>query len=219
MPASVLTLETLLIRAQALTGLTLGQLAVELQASLPTQLLRHKGRIGQLLEIALGANAGNAAAPDFPHLGVELKTVPVNRQGSPLESTYITIVPLPPIVGEQFEQSLLYRKLARVLWVPILAEPHLTIAERVIGWPVLWQPSETEWAVLSADWHEFQTRIVTGELASIDGRLGTYLQIRPKAANARVLTAHISADGTQGATLPRGYYLRAKVTAAILGAL
>jgi DNA mismatch repair protein MutH len=211
-----LTLEELLTRARNVAGLTLGQLAAELQEVLPQQLLRQKGRIGQLLEIALGATAGNAAEPDFPHLGVELKTIPMNAQGTPLESTYITTVPLPPILGETFEQSLLYRKLARVLWIPILAEPHLAIADRVIGWPTLWQPNDEEWAVLKRDWCEFQTRITHGDLASIDGRLGDYIQIRPKAAHSRVLTEHINADGERGATLPRGFYLRAKVTAEIM---
>jgi DNA mismatch repair protein MutH len=213
---SLLTLDDLLTRAQCLAGLTLGQLAADLRELLPEKLLRQKGRIGQLLEIALGATAGNAAEPDFPHLGVELKTIPVNAQGMPLESTYITTVPLPPILGETFEQSLLYRKLARVLWIPILAESRLAVADRIIGWPLLWQPSVVEWTILERDWQEFQMRITHGELASIDGRLGDYLQIRPKAAHSRVLTSHINADGSRGETLPRGFYLRAKVTAGIL---
>ncbi len=210
------TLDDLLARAHCLTGLTLGQLAFDLQAQVPQQLLRHKGRIGQLLEMALGATAGNAAEPDFPHLGVELKTIPVNAHGKPLESTYITTVPLPPMLGQTFEQSVLYRKLAKVLWVPILAEPHLAIADRVIGRPSLWEPSQADWHILKQDWEEFQTRIMLGDLASIDGRLGDYLQIRPKAAHSRVLTRHIDADGYQGQTLPRGYYLRAKVTTTII---
>lgn len=211
-----MSLEALLLKAQALAGMTLGQLAESLAQALPSNLLRQKGRIGQLLEIALGATAGNAAAPDFPELGVELKTIPVNERGKPYESTYITVVPLPPIVGQHFEQSLLYRKLAQVLWVPILAEPHLSIADRVIGWPTLWRPNDEDWRVLALDWHEFQTRIVQGQLASIDARLGDYLQIRPKAAHSGIVTDHYAEDGSKGKTLPRGYYLRAKITASIL---
>lgn len=216
MSETSISLDDLLSKAQALAGLTLGALAQRLDCDLPQHLLQHKGRIGHILELALGAQAGSLAAPDFPALGVELKTIPVNQAGKPYESTYITVVPLPPKLGETFEQSLVYRKLAKVLWIPILAEPTLPIAERVIGWPYLWQPSAADWAVLSRDWDEFQDRIVHGHLASIDGRLGDYLQIRPKAAHARSLTTHIDADGSLGATLPRGYYLRAKVTEAVL---
>jgi len=84
----------LLHRAHALAGLTLTELADELRQSLPVDLRRDKGTVGQLIELALGASAGSRAEPDFPHLAVELKTLPVDRNGKPLESTYVCVAPM-----------------------------------------------------------------------------------------------------------------------------
>ena len=87
-------IEELLDRCTLIAGLTLGQLAEQCQLQLPANLQREKGSVGQLLELVLGASSGSKAEPDFPHLGVELKTLPVDRFGKPLESTYVCVAPL-----------------------------------------------------------------------------------------------------------------------------
>ena len=47
---------------------------------------------------------------------------------------------------------------------------------------------------------------------------GRYLQIRPKAANARALGQAYDEEGNPGMTLPRGFYLRTSFTRQILEA-
>ena len=47
-----------------------------------------------LLETALGATAGSKAEQDFSHLGIELKTLPINAEGFPLETTFVSLAPL-----------------------------------------------------------------------------------------------------------------------------
>ena len=66
------TTEELLQRCHALAGLTLGQIATLSNVSVPPNLQRDKGWVGQLLEQVLGATAGSKAEPDFPHLGIEM---------------------------------------------------------------------------------------------------------------------------------------------------
>ena len=110
----------LLARATALAGLTLGELATRLQRPLPADLRRHKGLIGQYLELALGADGGARPQPDFAHLGIELKTIPIGGDGLPLETTYVCTAPLSGIAGECWQHSLLRRKLSRVLWLSAL---------------------------------------------------------------------------------------------------
>jgi len=195
--------------------MTLAEVASQLQEQVPTDLRRHKGWTGQLLERALGASAGSLALPDFEAIGVELKTLPVDRRGLPRESTYVCTVPL-ETSGERWEECWLRRKLARVLWLPVEAEREVPIGARRIGSPLLWSPDTDEEELLRRDWEELSERIALGELEQITARHGEVLQIRPKAANSRALRHAINSQGERVLTNPRGFYLRATFTAAIL---
>ncbi len=206
----------LLARAEALAGHRLGDLAVWLDLDVPADLRRHKGWVGQLLELALGAESGSLAEPDFPQLGIELKSLPVDAQGRPRESTYVCTAPLEAVTRGAWEESWLARKLARVLWVPVEAEAALPLAERRIGTPLLWSPDAEEATLLRRDWEELTERICHGELAAITARFGEVLQIRPKAAHSRVLTRTVNSEGELEWVNPRGFYLRPHFTGAIL---
>ena len=206
----------LLGRADALAGRDLAGLAHDLEVAVPQRPARAKGWAGQLLELALGASAGSSPQPDFPDLGVELKTVPVDMHGRPRESTYVCVVPLADSTGLRWEDSLVCRKLARVLWVPLLCPPHAGPGARVVGAPRLWSPSPSEAAALRADWEELMEMVALGRVAEISARLGTVLQIRPKAPNARSLGWSTDPDGRRVAVNPRGFYLRANFTRALL---
>ena len=92
------TTEELLSRAQVIAGLSFGDLATQLGIPVPPDLKRDKGWVGMLLETALGATAGSKAEQDFRHLGIELKTIPINAQGYPLETTFVSLAPLIQIV-------------------------------------------------------------------------------------------------------------------------
>jgi len=206
----------LMHRAQQLAGLTLGELAGLLGLTLPTDLKRDKGMIGQMLEQALGASSGSKAEPDFPHLGIELKTLPIDSLGKPLESTYVCVAPLTDVALQSWQDSWVCRKLQQVLWVPIWAERNLPITERVIGSAFLWRPDPAQQQLLQQDWEELMELIVLGGIDQIRGAHGKALQLRPKAANSRALTAAIGSGGQPIQTLPRGFYLKANFTAEIL---
>lgn len=216
MPTSPASVTELLERCALIAGLTLGQLAAQLQVPVPADLRREKGWTGQLLEMALGATAGSQAVQDFPELAVELKTLPIDQYGKPLESTYVCVAPLTGATGQQWQQSWVCRKLSRVLWLPILAERHIAPAERIIGQGFLWQPSPSEAALLQQDWEELMELIAFGRLDQIKGAHGKVLQLRPKAADSKALTAAIGPDGRPVQSLPRGFYLKTQFTAAIL---
>ena len=206
----------LLSRARALVGLNLAELAERQQVEVPAEPRRAKGFAGQLLELALGADAGSLPVPDFTALGVELKTIPLRDDGSPAESTYLCVAPLHDRSGLAWEESPVYLKLRRVLWIPVEASRGQAPGARRIGWPTLWSPSAAEDELLRNDWEEITTLIATGRLEEVDSRMGRALQLRPKAASGRTLTQVPTADGSPGWTLPRGYYLRPSFTAALL---
>lgn len=206
----------LLANAEGIAGLTLGELAMQLGLAVPSSLHAAKGWVGQLIEQCLGATAASLPEPDFQHIGVELKTLPINRQGQPQESTYVCTVPLLENTGLKWETSWVRRKLQRVLWMPVEADATLPIAARRIGMALLWTPSLQQEAVLKQDWEELMELIVTGKLAQISAHHGTWLQIRPKAANARALCTTFDEQGIPTETLPRGFYLRPAFTRSLL---
>jgi len=203
-------------RALALAGRSLGSVAEEFGARLPPDQRRAKGRVGELLERALGASAGSLPEPDFQDIGVELKTLPVDARGRPRESTYVCTVPLLGHTGETWERSLVRRKLARVLWVPIEADAGICLESRRIGTPLLWSPTAEQALILRQDWEELMRMVCLGELDRISARHGEYLQIRPKAATGSSLREAIGSEGERIRTLPRGFYLRSGFTRQIL---
>jgi len=207
---------TLVARIDALSGMTLAELAAGLGANVPADLARNKGWIGQLLEAALGATASSRPVPDFEALGIELKTLPVDARGHPRESTFVCSAPLDGSLASCWAESRVRKKLARVLWVPIAGDG--SPAERVIGQGVLWSPSPAEEAVLRADWEELAGLLALGEHWQVDGRRGVALQLRPKAAHGGSLTWTLGEEGDWVREGPRGFYLRPSFTEAMLRA-
>ncbi|MFZ7197706.1 DNA mismatch repair endonuclease MutH [Avibacterium avium] len=208
--------QALLSLAQSLAGLTFGEVAKELNMPVPPNLKRDKGWVGMLLETALGATAGSKAEQDFAHLGIELKTIPINRQGKPLETTFVSLAPLIQNSGITWQSSHVRHKLSKVLWIPIEGERTIPLAERHIGQPILWQPSSDQEQRLQQDWEELMEYIVFGRLDEITARLGEVLQLRPKGANSKALTKGIGRNGEMIDTLPLGFYLRKNFTHEIL---
>ncbi|WP_313654757.1 DNA mismatch repair endonuclease MutH [Pantoea sp.] len=207
---------SLLARAQDLAGFTLETLAARAGLPMPADLKRDKGWVGMLLEWHLGASAGSKAEQDFAHLGIELKTIPIDAQGKPLETTFVCVAPLTGNSGVTWLTSHVRHKLARVLWIPVEGERTIPLRERRVGAPLLWSPDEKEDEMLRQDWEELMDMIVLGRVEQITARHGAWLQIRPKAANSKALTEGIGDQGQPILTLPRGFYLKKSFTGPLL---
>ena len=203
-------------RAKALSGLSLGTLASQHQIELPQNLQRSKGWVGQFLESLLGATAASKSEPDFEHLGIELKTLPIDARGLPQESTFVSTISLLTVGQLTWKTSTVYKKLKHVLWIPIRVDDKNNVSERRVGMPHLWQPSEEDELILKQDWQELTDMISLGQLEQITARHGQYLQVRPKGANAKSLRWGISHSGEKVLTLPRGFYLRPSFTRKLL---
>lgn len=207
--------DELIERANSLAGITIQQLANKMQVDIPESLLHAKGWFGTLLEQYLGAEAASKAEPDFINLGIELKTIPIDENGKPKESTYICVVQLDPDSLSSWKNSLVKHKLNEVLWVPFEANKNTPIALRRIGTPVFWKPDAQQEKQLQQDWQELCDMIVMGEIDKISASMGSCLQIRPKAANANSLTIDKN-QSSSALTLPRGFYLRSSFTQSIV---
>lgn len=209
--------EELIARARQLAGLSLSQVAEKYGVALPTDLRRHKGWSGQLIELALGASAASLPEPDFQQIGVELKTIPVDRQGRPMESTYVCTVPIEEEAMQQrWENCWVKQKLARVLWIPVEGNSEIPLSDRRLGNPLLWSPSAKQESQLRNDWEELMEMICMGQVQKITARFGDVLQIRPKAASSSVRGRAIGEEGQHIRTNPRGFYLRSRFTATLL---
>jgi DNA mismatch repair protein MutH len=216
LPREPQDIQELMTRANDMAGVTLGNIAHNYGISVPDNLKRDKGWVGQLIETELGAMAGSKPEQDFLHLGVELKTIPISSTGRPLETTYVCVAPLHNIQGHRWEDSLVCHKLQQVLWIPVEGQRDIPIGDRRIGNPVLWRPSPAQSALLKQDWEEIMELIALGKVDSITARLGEVLQLRPKAANSQALTQSIASDGSIALSNPRGFYLKIDFTADIL---
>ncbi len=203
-------------RALALHGQSFAELAEQANLPVPPNLNRDKGWVGQLIEKHLGAQAGSLPQQDFPDLGVELKTIPVDHNGMPLETTFVCVAPLVGIQGLTWEQSHVRNKLSKVLWVPVLGEREIPLGERVVGYPILWSPSASQETQLKQDWEELMDMIVLGKVTEITAKHGEVMQLRPKAANGKALTEAYGESGKVIQTRPRGFYLRKNFTRQIL---
>lgn len=200
-------------RCRAIEGYSFAQLAQQLQLVIPQHALQRKGWVGTALEKVLGTTAGNLSLPDFVDLGIELKTLPINAAGKPAESTFVTTIPLLTVHQQTWDTSQCWAKLRRILWVLLEADPRIPFAHRRIGTAILWSPSVTEQAILAQDWLELTAMVTQGRLHELNARMGLYLQVRPKGADARSLCYGFNEEGQKILTLPRGFYLRSTFTA------
>lgn len=199
-------------RAAQLTGAPLAQLEHRFGVVHDGPMRHRKGKTGALIERALGASGGSLCGPDFPTLGVELKTIPMDEQGWPRESTFVCALNVRDADRLEWESSPVRAKLACVLWVPILGVG----SARRVGRPLFWQPSAAQLAVLRFDFDELIGMIAIGKAECLTAHLGTWLQVRPKAANGRARTRMLDDAGEAQWTVPRGFYLRSRFTGALL---
>jgi DNA mismatch repair protein MutH len=209
----------LLQRCRSLAGLTLAEVATLYHQTLPNNPTKAKGFVGQLIEQALGAASANLPEPDFPHLGIELKTLPLNAKGIPQETTYVCTAPYTiAACTEQWENSRVWKKLARVLWVPFDADPNIPLAKRRVGTALLWSPDLVTAQILREDWEELSTMLQLGQNALLSAKIGTYLHLRPKAAHSRILSPFVNEMGEVVQANPKGFYLRTALTRQVVTA-
>ncbi len=207
----------LLLRARALAGRTIAELAGLHALPLPDEPRRAKGFVGELVERALDVRPRpGVAGPDLPRLGVEVKTIPLTADGRPRESTFVCTLPLGRIERERWDTSAVRAKLARVLWVPIEHGPRVAWAARRVGTAWLWSPDVDEEATLRADWEAAQGLVARGGIDALDARRGAALQVRPKARSGRARVRAPGEDEVPTSTMPRGFYLRASFTARVV---
>ena len=204
--------DELIANLNFIVGKSLTELAEFAKIPVPIDTLHGKGFTGELIEKCLGASAANQSIPDFPELGLELKSIPVDDNLCPLESTFLCYAPLTGIRHYSFESSPLYSKITRVLFVLIRASRELDFSQRVVLGYFFYTPSEDELNTVRNDFNELYELVKTGNVEKINARIGQIIQMRPKGASGKVLTECIGPNGEIIRTRPRGFYMRRAFT-------
>lgn len=216
MKATPQTKEQLLQYCEEIAGYSLSELADIAAISVPKDLRKNKGWVGQLIEWHLGATAGSKPEQDFKHLGIELKTIPIDRQGKVLETTFVCSAPILETSHLTWENSNIRNKLSTVLWLPVQGERQIPLAERIVGNGFLWSASIREEQLMMQDWNELMEKVSLGKIEQVSARDGQVLQLRPKAANGSVVTDAYGEEGELIKVRPRGFYLKKEFTQAII---
>ena len=208
-------LAALLAHARALVGTELGEIADGLGLPVPHGQVRTKGWPGQILERELGVEAGGVRGPDFAALGIELKTVPVDTDLTPRESTAVCQIDPIAIAAESWETSYVRDKLRRVLFVALEVPPDDdSVGARRVAAVRLWSPDAVDERALRADFELFvrgyfrrgRTSEITGHLGQVHAgapqgqeraRLARRLR-RRRQRNARREVRLLSAAGVRG---------------------
>lgn len=215
-------LEALMAHARALVGVELADLADQLGLPVPAGAVRTKGWAGQILERELGVETAGLPGPDFRALGVELKTVPVDAQLAPRESTAVCQIDPIAIAAESWETSYVRQKLARVLFIalevaPVRGGTSRSVGDHRVAAVRLWSPSPDDERALRADFELFvRGYFRLGRTDDITGHLGTVLQVRPKGRNAADRRAGYDAQGRATQVGKCGFYLRPSFVGRIL---
>lgn len=173
---------------------------------------KNKGYLGNIIENFFGLKNNNKPIKDFDSLGIELKTIPINNRGIPLESTFICSVPLIKNSGLIWNTSYVRYKINRILWVPIEKNKSTNIREYRVKYPFLWSPNYEEEKKIKTDWNEIMDMIVLGKINKINSKYGEVLFVKTKTNSKKNYTQAIGENGQPIFTIPKGFYLRKKFT-------
>lgn len=146
----------------------------------------NKGKTGQLLELTIGLNLSNTTL-DFED--GELKTNKCSRSGKPLETMFITQIAsiIDDLLSKQkFQDTKLYEKFQRLLYVPISKDG--TPAEWMYLSPILVDLSLPKYAILAkqleTDYYnicdQLNRQLSESSNATLHTASGEFIQIRTK---------------------------------------
>jgi DNA mismatch repair protein MutH len=115
-----------------------------------------------------------------------------------------------------WDASWVRQKLTCVLFVPIVGDKGVPVEDRTVGEPSLFRPTPAQDAQLRADYDDIMGLVGAGRVEEVTAHLGRYLQLRPKARDGSARTVTFGREGERITTVPRGFYLRATFTRALL---
>lgn len=152
----------------------------------------NKGKLGQAIEYCYFEYEPNSAQePDFPEVGLELKTNPVKRKKdktlSAKERLVLTMIDYCALVDETWESSTVRSKMDDMLLITFLHESEKDEFDykfEFVGTPII--PPE-DMAVIRDDWETIVAKVKAGLAHEISGGDTNYLEACTKGASSKTV--------------------------------
>lgn len=178
---------SLLREAKWLEGKTLAQVSEAITASDGSSRVTTKGHVGYVIENGFfGIRRNSTALPDIEHLRVEIKTCPLEYDGSltglrvkePLSLNIINYCE--EYRNSDITESSLYKKNRRILFVFYIHDDRRERSEYLIKYVFLWEMNEQVLNELRPDYNLILEKIRAGRAHDIHQRDHRYLTLCPK---------------------------------------
>ncbi|QJC30999.1 MutH/Sau3AI family endonuclease [Enterobacteriaceae endosymbiont of Macroplea appendiculata] len=200
--------ENLMIKAKLIIGYNIMEIAKSLNYCLPKLMKYNTGCIGKLIEYYFfDTHINNQFNQDIPYLGIEIKTVTINPNKQVLYDSYICSCTL-LTQNVIWEKNNISQKISKILWMPIITYNSKTpILNRIIGTPVLWQPTLYEKTILKYDWTNIIHLLIMGYTQDLNEYNGYILKIKNK-SKKNIKTKIIDQNGNIIFTVPKAFYFK-----------
>ena len=172
-------------------GVTLGGAA----RALDLRIGQGKGSAGQFIRLALGADTSRSPIEELERAGMNVKTVRMNPQGQPYESTSFPHFLQKELAAEAWEESTLLSQLeGGIVFIPLVGPTRKTPREAcVIGRPTVWKPDAGVLEKIRREWERFQAAIRADEMESSPKESETsFIHVRPHSSTGQPLDETVS---------------------------
>jgi DNA mismatch repair protein MutH len=162
----------LMTRYSDAEGVPFLELAQVLKLPLPDDPRKDKGYSGRLVERIAMKWPDSASKPDLTEFDVEIKSVSVRLNLTPLQPTKITSLNPDDLKEGDWFESHVYRKLRIILFVPVVKAHLGEAAEWYIRRPFIWLPSSEDLIQLQQDWAEIRAVVNVKGIAGLSSSQG-----------------------------------------------
>lgn len=150
---------------------------------------RRKGAFGNAVEeYYFKYKLNSDSAPDFPEVGLELKTTPLkqNSKGDLVakERLVVTMIDYMSVVNEDFEHSQFLKKMDDVLLISYLYEQEKNPLDYVVELVFRWGIPEEDLPQFKSDWETVVKKVREGHAEDISGSDTLYLEACTKGASS-----------------------------------
>ncbi len=151
----------------------------------------NKGGLGQAVEYCYFKYEPNSSQePDFPEVGLELKTTPIkrnkNKSIAAKERLVLTMINYFDVVDETWETSVCYKKMEDILLISYLYEQEKEIYDYEIEFVGIQSFSSEDLSVIEKDWKIIVDKVRRGEAHNLSSADTHYLEACPKSSNSSV---------------------------------
>lgn len=151
----------------------------------------NKGGLGQAVEYYYFKYELNSdQEPDFPEVGMELKTTPIkrnkNKSISAKERLVLTMIDYFKVVDETWETSTCLEKMRDILLISYLHEPKKNVFDYEIEYARPQDFPAEDMAVIQDDWETIVEKVRQGRAHELSGGDTHYLEACTKSANSSI---------------------------------